>query len=349
MKKQGFTLIELLAVITILGIILAIAVPNIVGLIEKATREAFLVDAKNVLRAVDYYLLDKEEASLLNDLDVNSLENTLNIGSSNYSSIKISFDRHLNPFIKLVGKNKWEGLMACGTFTNLKIGSNKDCDVPTFPTKLPGGQLCGSVFYDGRDGNKYKTVQIGEQCWFGENLRYTGSGCLVNSIDDWKNESPYGACLMHIEEKGALNGVVPDWAKNKEVTYQWGAAMNGKLNPQTVEDRQGLCPKGWHLPTDAEWGTLIDGLSGSAGVKLKSTPPDWDGEEQDNSGFNARPIGYRYTSGDLLFVGFYAGWWSSSSGEDDNAWSRTVQSSTSGVFHKTSPQAYGYSIRCVLD
>ncbi len=349
LKKQGFTLIELLAVVIILGVIAVIAVPTIKGVIKNSTKEAFIVDVKNVIKAVDFYMLDDEDVSLLEGLELSSLEDILNISSSNYSSIKISFDRHLNPFIKLVGKDKWEGLMACGTYNDLQVGSDIDCEVPPFPAILPDGQLCGSVFYDGRDGNKYKTVQIGDQCWFGENLRYTGNGCLVNSIDDWKNESPYGACLMHIEEKDALNGNVPDWAKNKEVLYQWGAAMNGKLNPQTVEDRQGLCPNGWHLPTDVEWGTLIDGLNGSAGVKLKSTPPVWDGEEQDNSGFNARPIGYRYTSGDLLFVGFYAGWWSSSSGEDDNAWRRTAQSSTSGIFHNTSSQAYGYSVRCVRD
>ncbi|MGI6330081.1 MAG: FISUMP domain-containing protein [Bacilli bacterium] len=378
MKKQGFTLIELLAVIAILGIILAIAVPNIVGLIEKATKNAFLVDAKNVLRAVDYYLLDKEDVSSLKDLDVNSIENTLNIGSSNYSSFEVSFDQNFKPFIKIVGKNKWQGLMACGTFTNLQIGSDIDCEVPPFPAKLPGRHLCGSVFYDERDGNKYKTVKIGNQCWFGENLRYTGSGCLVNSIDDWKNESPYGVCMMYIEEEDYQGNDVPLWVKNEEVLYQWGAAMNGKLNPQTVEDRQGLCPSGWHIPSDYEWKVLEayvdskykevdeedennewndlgDGKyrGKDAGKNLKSANKDeWNdpsGAGTDFYGFMARPAGSRITSGILNNVGTTAYWWTSSSGEGSDAWRRGLVSDDDGVERGLNSQANGRAVRCIRD
>jgi prepilin-type N-terminal cleavage/methylation domain-containing protein len=72
MKKQGFTLIELLAVIAILGIILAITVPSIVGLIEKTTREAFLLDAKMVIKSINNKLLEdnKFDVSLLNESNI---------------------------------------------------------------------------------------------------------------------------------------------------------------------------------------------------------------------------------------------------------------------------------------
>jgi len=91
-KNKGFTLIELLAVVIILGVIIAITVPTIKGVIKNSTREAFIIDVKNVLKAIDYYMFDDEDASLLKDLSLSSLKNTLNISNSNYSSIEVSFD-----------------------------------------------------------------------------------------------------------------------------------------------------------------------------------------------------------------------------------------------------------------
>jgi uncharacterized protein (TIGR02145 family)/prepilin-type N-terminal cleavage/methylation domain-containing protein len=314
LKKQGFTLIELLAVVIILGVIAVIAVPTIKGVIKNSTKEAFIVDVKNVIKAVDFYMLDDEDVFLLEGLELSSLEDILNISSSNYSSIKISFDRHLNPFIKLVGKDKWEGLMACGTYNDLQVGSDIDCEVPPFPAILPDGQLCGSVFYDGRDGNKYKTVQIGDQCWFAENLRYTDD-CLEKNFSD----ANYGACMIHIEEEDDQGHDVPLWAKNKEVLYQWGALMNGD-----GEGGRGLCPSGWHLPTDEEWSEMaificenkdgdncnnyktVSGWFGEdieLGNLLKSIN-DWGEEGRDKYGFKGRPAGFRNTSGTLLGVGF---------------------------------------------
>ena len=364
MKKQGFTLIELLAVVIILGVIMIIAVPTIKGVIKNSTREAFIIDAKNVLKALDYYMLDDEDASLLEDLNVSSLKSMLNISNSNYSSIEVSFDRYLNPFIKLTGKDKWKGLMACGTSNDLEIGSNIDCDVPPFPATLSDGQLCGSVFYDSRDGNKYQTVQIGSQCWFAENLRYTGNGCLKKDFWDEYIDETDGGCMVvssgeeyeywDEEDDDLKYAVVPMWLIG-EVHYQWGAVMNGVLDPEDDSVQQGLCPKGWHIPSDEEWLQMEEYICDKSGGtdcvglanKLKSTI-DWDGEGTDDYGFKARPVGYRDSSGPLNDVGWYGFWWSSSP-YDDGAWERGVYLGDSGILRDWYYLENGGSARCVWD
>jgi uncharacterized protein (TIGR02145 family)/prepilin-type N-terminal cleavage/methylation domain-containing protein len=336
LKKQGFTLIELLAVIVILAIVLAIALPSITGLIGSTTERAFLLDAKMVIKAIDYQLLEGYDLES-NPIDKESFEEVLNLSAKNYESVSVALDEKDEPYVKLVGKNKWEGLTTCGTYKDMLIGKTDEieCNVPEGSSSNGNFVNCGDKLIDSRDypegiKNTYETVKIGNQCWFAENLRYTGkegSSCLINSVDNWKDKSPYNACMKNIGATCTHGGdYYCDWNYETEVLYQWGAIF-GSGEPRTIEDNQdkiqGLCPNGWHLPTDEEWGTLIDGLNGSAGDKLKSAS-DWNGNN--DSGFNARPAGYRYTSGTLYSVGYYANWWSSSPGDGSNAWRRYVYS-----------------------
>ncbi|MDD2489707.1 MAG: FISUMP domain-containing protein, partial [Bacilli bacterium] len=117
---------------------------------------------------------------------------------------------------------------------------------------------------------------------------------------------------------------------------------------------------GWHVPTDAEWKTLekklgmeqaqadATGYRGTnEGYKLKSTTY-WknDGNGDNSSGFNAKPAGYRYTSGTLNYVGSNGYWWSSSSDGPD-AWRRYLPYFNSNVYRNTISQANGYSVRCL--
>ena len=122
-------------------------------------------------------------------------------------------------------------------------------------------------FTDERDGQVYKTVKIGTQTWMAENLRYnTGADCAI--FDDYKccNEKGLEYC--------------------KEKFYSSKAS-------------QTACPPGWHLPSQAEFDTLINAVGGpsEAANSLKSTSgwfPDWNGLEwngSDGYGFNAEPVG----------------------------------------------------------
>lgn len=122
-------------------------------------------------------------------------------------------------------------------------------------------------FTDVRDGQIYKTVKIGTQTWMAENLRYnTGADCAI--FDDYK-------CC---NEKGL------EYCKEKFYSF---------IASETA------CPPGWHLPSQAEFDTLINAVGGpsEAANSLKSTSgwfPDWNGLKwngSDGYGFNAEPVG----------------------------------------------------------
>lgn len=104
---------------------------------------------------------------------------------------------------------------------------------------------------DTRDGNEYKTVKIGTQTWFAENLRYAGSIPQVASQEAWaaiwNNGNPTGQ---------------PAWAYNNNDANS--IAVDGKLYNWYAVNTGSLCPPGWHIPTDAEWATLITYLGGGA-------------------------------------------------------------------------------------
>lgn len=103
------------------------------------------------------------------------------------------------------------------------------------------------------DGNVYKTVKIGDQIWMAENLKskHYSDGVRIESFaydNDENNVSIYGRL------------------------YRWEAAMRNESSSNSVPSKvQGAAPKGWHIPSEAEWQILIDNLGGDAiaGGKLK--------------------------------------------------------------------------------
>lgn len=165
-----------------------------------------------------------------------------------------------------------------------------------------------NVFLDERDYSLYKTVTIGNQCWMAENLRY-------DIEDSWLN--PKNPSL----EYGRV--------------YNWDAAMKA-------------APKGWHLPTNAEWTTLEDSIGGSEiGTAMKSTT-GWSSSGNGNnaSGFNAFPAGYLF-SGSFISLGDYTTFWSSTESSGTNAWIRYLNYGYTGVGRYNFSKTFGYSCRCV--
>jgi uncharacterized protein (TIGR02145 family) len=129
---------------------------------------------------------------------------------------------------------------------------------------------CVDVFTDNRDGIIYKAVCIGKQNWMAENLRYNAPASVFYDNDP-SNGSIYGRL------------------------YSWNTAMKGgatnNTNPSGV---QGICPKGWHLPSQAEWLQLTEFLGGAdqAGKVLKSDKLWYEnGNGTNASGFTALPSG----------------------------------------------------------
>jgi uncharacterized protein (TIGR02145 family) len=195
---------------------------------------------------------------------------------------------------------------------------------------------CGQNLTDTRDNKVYKTTKIGTQCWFAENLKYTGNGCLSQM---W-GTGTINACL----------------ANGTEIHYQWGAAMNGS----TTQGAQGSCPSGWHIPTDEEWKILegtVDSTYGIGNSVWNNT--GWRGSDvgkklkavgangTDDYGFNGLLAGTR-ADGNLCCVGYNANWWSSSPSES-GAWYRGVDLYIDIVVRHTTLQLGCFSVRCVRD
>ena len=196
-------------------------------------------------------------------------------------------------------------------------------------------ESCGTI--SDIDGNSYATIRIGTQCWMQSNLKVSKyrDGYNIPNITDnnqW-NLTNTGAWCNYNNAPG--NGT----------TY-------GKLyNWYAVNDSRGLCPTGWHVPSDEEWSTLEIYLGPSAGGKLKSTTGWYSSNigATNSSGFTAMPGGARDASGGFSIVGEYGFWWSSSDAGSGSAWSRTLYFYGAGVDSYNFGSRYGFSVRCVRD
>jgi uncharacterized protein (TIGR02145 family) len=189
-------------------------------------------------------------------------------------------------------------------------------------------------FTDGRDGAVYNKVTIGKQVWMAENLNYAG--------EDEDNE--IGVCFYNEAPFCELYGRL----------YDWHTVMDGASSSATVPSGvRGICPSGWHLPSDAEWMVLTDYVGGewTAGSKLRSTT-NWysNGNGTDEYGFTAMPGGIRYSGGGFTNTGNCGYWWSATENSGtDYVWYRSM------IYHNGRMNRYDgnkismFSVRCVMD
>ncbi|MDD3877024.1 MAG: FISUMP domain-containing protein [Bacteroidales bacterium] len=213
-------------------------------------------------------------------------------------------------------------------------------------TTQQGGS--GSSFTDSRDGTVYQTVTIGNQIWMAENLRYLPS---VIGPDSGSFTVPY----YYVYDYNGTNVTTAKASSNFStygVLYNWPAAMNGQsssiANPSGI---QGICPTGWHLPSDSEWTQLTDFLGTDAGGKLKAltlwfTPNTGATNE---TGFSALPGGYRYDDDTFLNSGSHGYWWSTSMHDAFRSLYRYILCNDSNVIGGNSyyNKEFGMSVRCI--
>jgi uncharacterized protein (TIGR02145 family) len=244
------------------------------------------------------------------------------------------------------------------------------------------------------DGNEYKTVQIGTQTWMAENLRTTryddGSAIqLLKAVRAHYNADPNDpGSIIYLDSEWDTIGLFSKsycWPVDDKTIanpygalYTWCAAMNGAASSsQSPSGIQGVCPTGWHLPSDQEWTTLTEYLGGQsvAGGKLKEADtihwasPNSDletGEGATNeSGFTAVGSG---EAGDGLLLKLMCKWWSSteintSYFPNSPRWSpnitdnpmyelfdcRYLLCNSSGIGPAEGVRLQGFSVRCVKD
>ena len=165
---------------------------------------------------------------------------------------------------------------------------------------------CGGTTVTDYDGNVYRTIPIGQQCWMRENLRTThfADGTAIAFGSGSSTTTPY------LYAPNGNNLTVPEYG----YLYNWVAAMHGAASSETNPSGvQGVCPTGWHVPSNAEWLQMISyvrghneywcgGDSTNIGKSLASTK-GWcysdsecavgnDPATNNATGFSALPAGY---------------------------------------------------------
>ena len=244
----------------------------------------------------------------------------------------------------------------CVTLTMALSGINAQC-VITDEMRIAAGTMappfasCGDVVT--YQGYEYATVQIGGQCWFAENLQsenYENGDAIPSNLSDseWQNTTS-GAVAVFGEGSSTCYNFSPDGDACDEA---WSLNEYGRLyNWHAVDDARGLCPSGWHVPTDGEWTVMTDHLGGSsiAGGQMK-TDYGWNngGNGTNSSGFSGLPGGFRDLNGGFDFAGYYGSWWSSSP-DGSYAWSRYLNTNYEDVYRNNSNPQAGFSVRCVRD
>jgi len=211
-----------------------------------------------------------------------------------------------------------------------------------------GVSVTSGTFIDSRDGGKtYKWVKIGEQYWMAENLNYNASGSRC--YGDNTGDDSQGNC--------AIYGRLYDWATAMGISTIYNSSS---YNPSASIKYRGVCPEGWHIPSDAEWDKLMTSVGGSsaAGKHLKakegwhSCGPSGSGKSyscEDTHGFSALPGGYGNSDGSFNHVGDFGYWWSASEYISYYAYSRDMDYYSEDALYNRNSKLYLFSVRCLQD
>ena len=207
---------------------------------------------------------------------------------------------------------------------------------------------------DLRDGKTYKTVTIGRQIWMAENLNYAYTDVFYKR-DNYTSDST-SWCYDNDPANCAKYGRLYTWAAAMDSLGKW--SKNGKkcgyiASCSPTYPVRGICPKGWHLPSKQEFGTLITAVGDSStnGTVLKSTD-GWSnhGNGTDAFGFSALPAGAR-SDGHYVRRGSYAYFWSSNDtkGISHDAYRMYLYcgEDIAGLIYDN--KNHGASVRCVKD
>jgi uncharacterized protein (TIGR02145 family) len=224
----------------------------------------------------------------------------------------------------------------CGVLNGDNSTCVDECGVPNGDnsTCFTG---CGDLV--SHDNYDYSTVQIGEQCWFSENCRYLPE---VSPSSASSTTEPY-YYVGGYEGTDVAIALEADNYDTYGVLYNWPAVM-------TV----GICPSGWHIPSDVEFTQLSIFLGGEsvAGGKIKEAGYDhWNSPNEgatNSSGFNGLPGGTLFGGFSGLGHSFYM-WSSSSEIVNNGSWSYRLSSFNTNFIRSNMYVPQGFSARCIKD
>jgi uncharacterized protein (TIGR02145 family) len=233
-------------------------------------------------------------------------------------------------------------LLLMSLFVVSTLGS---CEKSNDPVVIPAEEKVTD-----NDGNTYKTVKIGTQIWSAENLKTTTYNdgtpiALITENEAWSNTTTGAYCnYKNLESNVLVYGRL----------YNWHAVITGKL-----------APKGWHIPTDEDWTTLVnyvatDNDTKSSVSKALSSSTNWkslSGEDAfghdltsiNTSGFSALPGGSRGFDGIFYLVGNYGYWWSTLEHSSDFAYDRCLSYYYYYLHKEYGSKNCGFSVRLIKD
>lgn len=213
------------------------------------------------------------------------------------------------------------------------------------------------------DDNIYNWTRIGDQRWMVENLKSThyADGTeipFVESTYGWENLSDSDKGYCYFENSSSNNDVYG-------ALYNWAAVMNGQSSDDSIQI-QGVCPTGWHLPSDTEWKELevflgldtlnVDNIGWrgfNEGGKLKEEGTEhWDSPNTGATNikdFTALPGGYRIYYGAFNELGFGAYFWSATEFNNTQSWKRYLHADEKSIGRKMELKNSGFSVRCIED
>ena len=296
---------------------------------------AYVKDEKNAYMCVDGDWVPEEENS------------SSSIASSSSSPRNDSLSS------SVIASSSSEATQSSSSEKTGKSSSSADVNSSSSENELSSSSEMGITYgtmTDSRDGKTYKTVKIGEQVWMAENLNYADS---VKTPSLQGKSWCYDGVAANCEKYGRL--------------YTWAVAIdsvklaNDADNPQDcgygrecglTGKVQGICPSGWHLPSNDEWNALFTAVGGqsNAGKVLKSrTGWNNNGNGTDAYGFSALPAGYRLYGGNFYGGGINAFFWSATEYGSYNAFYIYLYYYNEYANLLSYDKYYGFSVRCVKD
>lgn len=197
------------------------------------------------------------------------------------------------------------------------------------------------------DNNEYKTIIVGNQEWFAENLRvahFSDGTPIPHKQSDYEWE-------MTGQNRVGAYSVYPRIGLNEDTLDNPMLMKYGKLyNWHAIENTKGICPQGWSVPSEDQWVNLIRYAErdNTAGDMLKSNH-GWDnkGNGLNLIGFNVLPGGYRGENGKFHNIGSYAAFWSATPSGTETAKGIRVDSDRTSFGRGIGDRSLGFSVRCI--
>ena len=391
-SKKAFTLIELLVVIAIIGILATISVIALQNARAKSRDAKRAGDIKQVQTALELFFNDNNRYPTATEWESGQIYSTSTAGTSTYLQVipsaptpndgSCTTNQNTIRYSPAPDGSSYSISLCLGNTTGTLISGPK--------CLTPGGIIdrdcsCGDDIVDSRDSQVYPTVKIGGQCWLAKNINI---GTLVTTANQTDDNVIEKYCYNNYEINPAPttvtcnDGQVCGGCDTDGGLYQWHEALQLPVACTTstppdcstspadsccnfATHRQGICPSGWHIPSDNELyilesyltdvGQTCDASRGDYGCNLaadklkEAGATHWTTATSTNSsGFTALGSGVRSAVGLFTVRGSSFYFWSSSvSGV--SAWRRALFANRSSIHRGVNPRGAGFPVRCLRD